>query len=467
MLPPPPPGVSTPTPAVGQAPQGSGPEIIVMPEKYYGVALKMEGKTEAEMMKAQAKALVAPVKAPPKPIPGPLPKKPVWPFVLIVVVLLGGVGGGFVWFNRALIFRASAPPPPETPPVTLAPPNAPANLSANVASGTTAVAMTWVDTAGDETGYRLERREGSGTFIPVTNLPINSTNFLDVSVQPNREYAYRVIAIGAGGESAPSNQVTVNVPPVAPAPVVQSLPPGGLDSDSDGLSDAEELLFGTDARVPDSDKDGFLDGNEVFHLYNPAATAPVRLVDSGLVNQLTSPSGWSIYIPKSFTSSIDAVDNSRAIIRSGQGETYRIEIVDNPQKLPILDWYLATNPGTASTGPRLITTKGGLEGLLGADRLDAFFAWDGKIFKIVYDNGTKAFINFRTTFEMMLNSLELSGAPVLSQEVVNAALQGPGDFISTTTTQAATSTSEVSTATTTVTTTTTSESTSATSTETP
>jgi len=73
-----------------------------------------------------------------------------------------------------------------------------------------------------------------------------------------------------------------------------------------------------------------------------------------------------------------------------------------------------------------------LEGLLGADRLDAFFAWDGKVFKIVYDNGAKPFINFRTSFEMMLNSLRLSGAPVLSPEVVNASLQGPGDFISTT-----------------------------------
>jgi hypothetical protein len=101
---------------------------------------------------------------------------------------------------------------------------------------------------------------------------------------------------------------------------------------------------------------------------------------------------------------------------------------------------LAANPGVPSTGPRAITTKGGLEGLLGADRLDAFFAWDGKVFKIVYDNGTKPFINFRTSFEMMLNSLRLSGAPVLSPEIVNAALQGPGEFISTT--SSATSTTQ-------------------------
>jgi hypothetical protein len=435
MLPPPPtgvvpakaPGAPTPTPT---GPVNAGPEIVVMPEKYYGMALKMEGKTEAEM-KAPAPKHVAPP-APKPVVPGPLPKRTVWPYILLVILLLLLVAAGFVWFNRDLLFKQPTTPPVTTPPVVKNPPSAPSNLSANVASGTVAVSLTWIDTSGDESGYRLERRETGGTFVPVTNLPANSTSFLDVSVQAGRGYAYRVMAIGAGGESSPSNEASASIASLTPAPVVPTLPPGGLDSDSDGLSDVEETVFGTDPRVPDSDRDGFLDGNEVFHLYNPAASAPVRLVDSGLVSPLVSPAGWSIFAPKGWTSSLDLPDGSAATIRSGQGETYRIELEDNAQRLALLEWYLAANPGVPSAGPRAITTKGGLEGLLGADRLDAFFAWDGKIFKIVYDNGTKPFINFRTTFEMMLNSLRLSGAPVLSPEVVNATLQGPGDFISTT-----------------------------------
>lgn len=431
MLPPPPPGATASPAPSAPAQAGAGPEIVVMPEKYYGMALKMEGKTEAEMMKPPAPApVVKPVTKPP--VATPLPRRPIWPFVLLIVLLLALVGGGFVWFNRELLFKPATPAPIVTPPVVRTPPNAPSNLSASVASGTTAVSLGWIDASGDENGYRLERRETGGTFIPVTNLPANSTSFLDVSVQSGRSYAYRVIALGSGGESSPSNEANVLIAALTPAPVAPTLPPGGLDSDSDGLSDVEETVFGTDSRVPDSDRDGFLDGNEVFHLYNPAATAPVRLVDSGLVTPLVSPAGWSLFLPKGFTSTLDAADGSRATVRSGQGEVYRIELVDNAQKLPILEWYLAANPGVPSAGPRAITTKGGLEGLLGADRLDAFFAWDGKVFKIVYDNGSKPFINFRTTFEMMLNSLRLSGAPVLSQEVVNAALQGPGDFISTT-----------------------------------
>ncbi|MFH1099243.1 MAG: hypothetical protein V1723_05010 [Candidatus Uhrbacteria bacterium] len=42
-----------------------------------------------------------------------------------------------------------------------------------------------------------------------------------------------------------------------------------LDSDSDGLSDADELRYGTDPQNPDSDGDGYRDGDEVRDGYNP------------------------------------------------------------------------------------------------------------------------------------------------------------------------------------------------------
>lgn len=42
-----------------------------------------------------------------------------------------------------------------------------------------------------------------------------------------------------------------------------------LDSDNDGLSDQEEVLYGTDPQNPDSDGDGYNDGQEVSNGYNP------------------------------------------------------------------------------------------------------------------------------------------------------------------------------------------------------
>ena len=59
----------------------------------------------------------------------------------------------------------------------------------------------------------------------------------------------------------------------------------GPDTDGDKLSDEEEVIYGVDARRPDTDTDGFLDGLEVMSLYNPRVAGNVTLADSGLVQR--------------------------------------------------------------------------------------------------------------------------------------------------------------------------------------
>jgi hypothetical protein len=49
------------------------------------------------------------------------------------------------------------------------------------------------------------------------------------------------------------------------------------DMDSDGLSDYWELIFKTDPLNPDSDGDGFADGQEIDFAYNPLAAAKEKL----------------------------------------------------------------------------------------------------------------------------------------------------------------------------------------------
>lgn len=416
------------------------PEIVVIPDKFYGLALKLKDLTEAER---QAPPPPPKPTSPPKPKPvvtpaNHAPRHAIWPLVLTIVIFLAFVGGGFVYFNRELLFNKpiAVPTPPPAPKTVPAPPS---NL-AGQAAGVSSVALSWMDPSGEETGFRIDRVEEPGTFVPLTNLPANSTAFLDVSVSGGKNYRYRVIALGEGGESLPSNEVMVVTPPAAvPAPTPPTLPPGGLDSDSDGLSDLEEPLYGTDPFHPDADSDGFLDGNEVYHLYNPAAVAPVKLLDSGLVILFTGPAGWSVYVPAKWSAKLDVPDGSVATIDTAHGEKFRIKIEDNAQHLPLMDWYLAKNPGTVSTSVRTIKTKGGLEGLIGADRLDAYFAWDGKVFVLTYDIGGQPFVNYRTTYEMMLNSLTLVGAPLLAAPSM-AALGGPGDLLGATSTAAATGT---------------------------
>jgi hypothetical protein len=73
--------------------------------------------------------------------------------------------------------------------------------------------------------------------------------------------------------SAPAEDVNT---PVVPAGVNantnQPTTPVALDSDNDGLTDAEEATLGTDPMNPDTDGDGLTDGEEV-HTYH---TSPLR-----------------------------------------------------------------------------------------------------------------------------------------------------------------------------------------------
>lgn len=399
----------------------------MIPEKFYGVALKLNTLTDAE---SQAPAAKLPPPPPPKPAPvippvEPLPRHPMLPIVLVVLLIIGVVAGGFMYFNRDLLFK-KAPAPLPVPLIVV--PEVPKNLIGSL-SGVSAASLSWTVSTGNETGFRIQRKEGEGTFVPLTSLPAQSANFLDTTPTPGKTYSYRVLAVNEAGESQPSNEVSVQIPEAAPIlPPPPTLPPGGLDSDSDGLSDAEESVFGTDAHQPDTDRDGFLDGNEVFHLYNPSAKAPVNLIDSGLVKSADSPSGWSLYAPKEWTVTFDANNGPGAIIDTNHGERFRVRLENNLQRTPLLDWYLAHHPGVLSSSVRSITTKRGLEGILGPDRLDAYFSWDDRVWVIEYDLGGQTFINYRTLFEMILNSLRLVGAPIVPTPTMDT-LPGPGALV--------------------------------------
>lgn len=402
--------------------------IVVIPEEYYGVALKM--KVGAYRDPAEQSAAPTPPPAPPVVVP--VATHSHLPLIAAVTGIVIVVGGAFVYINRDLLFKKPAPAPIVQAPPTPQPPPAPTSMTA-IASAQS-VSLSWIDTSGDETGYRLERRDAQGAYSTLTNLSANSTSFLDVTVQPGQSYAYRVIAMNPGGESAASNEASVAVaslpPPPPPAP---TLPPGGLDSDSDGLSDVEEAVLGTDAHNPDTDTDGFLDGNEVFHLYNPAARAPGRLLDSGLVKTFSGSAGWSLYIPQAWEGSLETSDGAHASIRTGREEVFTMSIEANPSNLPIDSWLLqATSSTDAATSTlRAITTKGGLRGFLSGDRMTAAFGWETQVFVLRYELRGQAFVNLRTFFEMMMNSLRLSGAPVVIS-TLTPATSGPGALIGTT-----------------------------------
>ena len=279
--------------------------------------------------------------------------------------------------------------------------------------------MSWADNSDNESAFRIERRTEEQTiFSRITDLPPNSTRFQDNSVQASSTYFYRIFARNEQGESPSSNEAkvtTLALPP--PPPEVEPLPPAGLDTDSDGLSDLEEALFGADPRSPDTDRDGFLDGNEVFNLYNPNGRAPAKLMESGLMKEINGNIGWSILIPKEWNLKLDTPDGTKATIASKHGETFTIQVEDNPQGIEVIEWYKNQKPDIDESQILIYRSKGGYEGIIGVDLLTTYIAWNGKVFILSYEMNEQPFINFRTAYSMILNSLELQG---LSQNVIPA-----------------------------------------------
>ncbi len=406
----------SPPPSRAESPLVTEPEIFVIPEKFYGAALKAKVPEANEGKKEE------------KPITPPTRGKTGLIVAASVVALLG-IGGAFVYFNQSMLFPKPAPPPtPVTqsqPPPTPAPPSSPKDLVVTSTSPTSA-SLSWTDTASDDIGIRVDRADGQGAFTPLTSLPPKSESFLDTSVQPGQSYRYRVSALNAGGESPSSNEAAVIVatlPPLPPPPPEKpTLPPAGLDTDSDGLTDLEERLFGTNLRNPDTDADGFLDGNEVFHLYNPNGRAPARLIDAGLVKSWSGSVGWTIQIPTSWTSTFDVADGSRANITTGHGEIVTLSIEENPKRQSTLDWYLEKHPNAKADQALQYRSKKGYQGIIGADLLTTYLPWGEKIFVFTYDIDGQPFINFRTTYAMMLNSLELKGVPPASSSTITTPL---------------------------------------------
>jgi cytoskeletal protein RodZ len=183
----------------------------------------------------------------------------------------------------------------------------------------------------------------------------------------------------------------------------------GTDSDSDGLTDVEEQsIYGTDPFLPDTDADGFLDGNEVFHRYNPNGTAPGTLEAAGLVKPYNAsvavgadPLPYGILYPAVW--SLTGDDPVNIIFESSTSEQIRVTVSAKAAGEALASWL--TSQGTDPTSFRGSTTKNGLSLLLSEDQLTAYVDGGEKVLTLRYDLGIKGSIDYLQTFQMMLNSL--------------------------------------------------------------
>jgi len=118
------------------------------------------------------------------------------------------------------------------------PPVAATSLTAT-ATSSSAVALAWHDNSNNETGFRVERCQGTTctNFAAVATAPANATTYQDSGLAPSTPYVYRVQAFNTGGAATYSNTASAvtqaGPPPPPPPPPGQSLFQDNFEDGSD------------------------------------------------------------------------------------------------------------------------------------------------------------------------------------------------------------------------------------------
>ena len=91
-------------------------------------------------------------------------------------------------------------------------PVAPSNLSA-VAASRNQINLSWNDNASNETAYRIERSNSSGSgFVQIATVGANVVSFSSTGLKSNKTYYYRVRASNGSSNSAYSNTASAKTP---------------------------------------------------------------------------------------------------------------------------------------------------------------------------------------------------------------------------------------------------------------
>lgn len=250
-------------------------------------------------------------------------------------------------------------------------------------------------------GYRADFMTIVTSFTPTTST--TNTNTTNANTASNTNTS-------VNGNTNTSTGPTSNGAPL----------PLSSDVDNDGLTPNEETLYGTNPNKPDTDGDGFIDGynlsaagvisGEVALGYNPSGNGKMK--DSTHVDGYSNPDfHYSLIYPTSWSVEAVVSDNSNILISpaANSGEFIQINVVANPDELSAFNWYLSFNP---SVDPRSLESfsVNGIEGVRTSDRSIVYLAKGDMIYLLYYNTGGLTKVNYRATFEMILQSFKLTSS---------------------------------------------------------
>lgn len=191
-----------------------------------------------------------------------------------------------------------------------------------------------------------------------------------------------------------------------------------LDSDFDDLTDVEEVLYGTNTALADTDSDGYVDGLELSGGYDPSGSG--RLENSNKVRFYSdSDYNFSLLYPTAWAVGADPLNVGGKIFTSGE-EFVTVSIQENPAELSATEWYIAKSPGiNSSLIDKVMNWDKTLSGALSLDGMTVYYTQGSKAYVISYNINILSEASYQTTFEMMYKSFVASVVSDTSNNLLN------------------------------------------------
>jgi hypothetical protein len=184
--------------------------------------------------------------------------------------------------------------------------------------------------------------------------------------------------------------------------IFQSAP----DTDNDSLTDAEEALLGTNLDLADTDGDGYKDGDELAHLYNP--TGPGKIITNLRIKKYTNNIyNYSLYYPTRWPTETLGGLNS-IMFKIDKEQFIQIIAEQNPENKSVVEWYKAET-GLNFIKPEQKIYKAGWKGVRSEDGLTVYLQNSASdyIFVLTYNIGLETVLSYGHIFQMMVNSFSL------------------------------------------------------------
>ncbi len=135
----------------------------------------------------------------------------------------------------ALIYSCSTSSDENSNSETNVGPVAPSNLTGTVASAIQ-INLSWTDNSTNETGFKIERKTGTGTYAIIGTTATDVTTFNDTGLTASTTYTYRVYSYNAGGNSPTySNEITKSTTGVVLLSTIAVFSVGATTAQSGGI----------------------------------------------------------------------------------------------------------------------------------------------------------------------------------------------------------------------------------------